>query len=68
MYAGGFMGRLSREPRLDRPAMLRAMQAGSVVASLGIERFGLDAIWKIAPAALAGRIRAFQSLCGGRET
>jgi sugar/nucleoside kinase (ribokinase family) len=68
MYAGGFVGRLSREPRLDRPAMLRAMQAGSVVASLGIERFGLDAIWKIAPAALAGRIRAFQSLCGGRET
>lgn len=66
MFAGAFMGRLSREPRLDRAAMLRAMRTGSVVASLGIERFGLDALWRVTPEEMTGRIRAFATLCGGR--
>lgn len=64
MFAGAMMGRLARESETDRPAMLRAMRAGSVVASLGIERFGLESLWRITPRELARRIRAFEILCG----
>jgi sugar/nucleoside kinase (ribokinase family) len=64
LFAGGLMGHLAREPRIDEAAIHRAMLAGSVVASLGVERFGLEAFWKTSRRDLEDRIRSFRQMCG----
>ena len=61
-FAGGFMGHLAAQDRVDGPAMRRAMVYGSVMASFTVEDFSLDRLVRLTPAEIADRYAAFQDL------
>tara|TARA_B100000809_G_scaffold94277_1_gene92902 strand:+ start:150 stop:1061 length:912 start_codon:yes stop_codon:yes gene_type:complete len=46
-FAGGFMGALARARRHDTVDLREALLYGSVVASFGVEQFGLDRLAKL---------------------
>ncbi|WP_242345467.1 PfkB family carbohydrate kinase [Anaeromyxobacter terrae] len=48
-FAGGFMGYLARNGKLDPGVMRRAIVLGSVLASFTVERFSLDRLRTLAP-------------------
>jgi len=43
-FAGGFMGYLASEEKIDEDAMRRAMIYGSVMASFNVEKFGTERV------------------------
>ncbi len=43
-FAGGFMGYLASQDRIDEDAMRRAMIYGSVMASFNVEKFGTERV------------------------
>jgi sugar/nucleoside kinase (ribokinase family) len=61
-FAGGFMGRLARDGRTDERALRRAMLYGSVVASFGVEAFGLDCLRRLTPARIEERAARFRRM------
>ena len=61
-FAGGFMGHLAAQDRVDGTAMRRAMVYGSVMASFAVEDFSLDRLVRLTPAEIADRYAAFQDL------
>ncbi|HEU5322618.1 MAG TPA: PfkB family carbohydrate kinase [Methylomirabilota bacterium] len=61
-FAGGFMGHLAAEDRVDAAAMRRAMVYGSVMASFAVEDFSLDRLTRLTPAEVADRYAAFHDL------
>jgi sugar/nucleoside kinase (ribokinase family) len=61
-FAGGFMGYLAAQDRVDGPTMRRAMVYGSVMASFAVEDFSLDRLVRLTPAEIGARYAAFQDL------
>jgi sugar/nucleoside kinase (ribokinase family) len=61
-FAGGFMGYLAGEERVDDAAMRRAMVYGSVMASFTVEDFSLNRLLRLTREELAERYRAFHDL------
>jgi sugar/nucleoside kinase (ribokinase family) len=61
-FAGGFVGSLAREMRVDGPALRRAVVRGSALASFSVEAFSLDRLLSVTPAELETRLRAFVAL------
>jgi sugar/nucleoside kinase (ribokinase family) len=61
-FAGGFMGYLSSQEKLDEAAMRRAMIFGSVMASFNVEEFGTARVQKLTHEEINGRFRAFKQM------
>ncbi len=61
-FAGGFMGYLAAQDRIDGPAMRRALVYGSVMASFTVEDFSLTRLTRLKPADIADRYAAFHDL------
>lgn len=61
-FAGGFMGYLSSQPKLDDAAMRRAMIFGSVMASFNVEEFGTDRVHRLTHAEINERFRSFKEM------
>lgn len=61
-FAGGFMGYLSSQPKLDDAAMRRAMIFGSVMASFNVEEFGTERVRRLTHAEINDRFRAFKQM------
>lgn len=61
-FAGGFMGYLASQPKLDDAAMRRAMIFGSVMASFNVEEFGTARIERLTQDEINQRFRAFKQM------
>ncbi len=61
-FAGGFMGYLSSQEKLDEAAMRRAMIFGSVMASFNVEEFGTARVQKLTHDEINERFRAFKQM------
>ncbi len=61
-FAGGFMGYLSSQPKLDDAAMRRAMIFGSVMASFNVEEFGTDRVRRLTHSEINERFRTFKQM------
>jgi sugar/nucleoside kinase (ribokinase family) len=61
-FAGGFMGYLASQERLDEAAMRRAMIFGSVMASFNVEEFGTDRVRRLTHTEINDRFHAFKRM------
>ncbi len=61
-FAGGFMGALAREGRVDEAALRRAMVYGSVMASFTVEDFSLNRLLRLRDGEIEDRYRTFQEM------
>ncbi len=61
-FAGGFMGYLASQQRLDEDAMRRAMIFGSVMASFNVEEFGTARVRRLTHDEINDRFRAFKRM------
>jgi sugar/nucleoside kinase (ribokinase family) len=61
-FAGGFMGYLASQERLDEAAMRRAMIFGSVMASFNVEEFGTERVQRLTHEEINERFRAFKQM------
>ena len=61
-FAGGFMGYLASAREVTEEVLARATIAGSALASLAIEDFGLDGLLKASSKAVNQRFAAFKRL------
>jgi sugar/nucleoside kinase (ribokinase family) len=61
-FAGGFMGYLASQEKLDEGAMRRAMIFGSVMASFNVEEFGTERVKRLTHAEINDRFRAFKRM------
>ena len=61
-FAGGFMGYLASQGKLDEAAMRRAMIFGSVMASFNVEEFGTERIRRLTHTEINQRFRAFKQM------
>jgi len=66
-FAGGFMGYLSSQEKLDEAAMRRAMIFGSVMASFNVEEFGTARVQKLTHEEINERFRAFKQMTNFEE-
>ena len=60
--AGGFMGYLASQEKLDEAAMRRAMIFGSVMASFNVEEFGTERVRRLTNDEINDRFRAFKQM------
>jgi len=61
-FAGGFMGCLAREGAVRDASVRRALAYGSVVASFGVQAFGLDRLLALEPDEIEQRLDAFRRM------
>lgn len=61
-FAGGFMGYLSSQEKLDDAAMRRAMIFGSVMASFNVEEFGTDRVRRLTHDEINERFHTFKQM------
>jgi sugar/nucleoside kinase (ribokinase family) len=61
-FAGGFMGYLASQPKLDEAAMRRAMIFGSVMASFNVEEFGTARVERLTHDEINDRFHAFKQM------
>ena len=61
-FAGGFMGYLDSQEKLDEAAMRRAMIFGSVMASFNVEEFGTDRVSRLTNQEINERFHAFKAM------
>jgi sugar/nucleoside kinase (ribokinase family) len=61
-FAGGFMGYLSSQEKLDDAAMRRAMIFGSVMASFNVEEFGTERVRRLTHQEINKRFHAFKEM------
>ena len=61
-FAGGFMGYLSAQKRLDQPALKNAIAFGTIAASFNVEAFGTEKTAKLSPADLRRRLNKFKKM------
>lgn len=61
-FAGAMMGYLAAQPVFDGPTLRRAMVRGSVVASVVIESFSIDALAAVTPPELERRLTELENL------
>jgi sugar/nucleoside kinase (ribokinase family) len=66
-FAGGFMGYMASQEKLDEAAMRRAMIFGSVMASFNVEEFGTDRVQRLTHAEINERFRAFKQMTNFEE-
>jgi sugar/nucleoside kinase (ribokinase family) len=59
-FAGGLMGYLASQPKLDEAALRRAMIFGSVMASFNVEEFGTERVRRLTPDEINQRFRDFK--------
>lgn len=61
-FAGGFMGYLASQDKLDEAAMRRAMIFGSVMASFNVEEFGTARVRRLTHAEINDRFSTFKRM------
>ena len=61
-FAGGFMGYMASQEKLDEAAMRRAMIFGSVMASFNVEEFGTDRVRRLTHEEINERFRSFKQM------
>jgi sugar/nucleoside kinase (ribokinase family) len=61
-FAGGFMGYLASAGEISDAVLTRATIAGSALASLAVEDFGLGGLLGVSPKVLNERLAAFKRL------
>ena len=61
-FAGGFMGYLASQEKLDEAAMRRAMIFGSVMASFNVEEFGTNRVRRLTHSEINERFQAFKQM------
>jgi sugar/nucleoside kinase (ribokinase family) len=61
-FAGGFMGYLSSQGKLDEAAMRRAMIFGSVMASFNVEEFGTNRVRRLTYPEINERFHTFKNM------
>lgn len=61
-FAGGCLGHLAHGKDLSPTVLRRAIAHGSVMASLVVERFGMQRLWDLTPADIEARYQAFVRL------
>jgi sugar/nucleoside kinase (ribokinase family) len=61
-FAGGFMGYMASQEKLDEAAMRRAMIFGSVMASFNVEEFGTERVQRLTHDEINERFRAFKQM------
>ena len=61
-FAGGFIGYLTRSPRLAAAVVRRAVIYGSVLASYNVESFSLRRLVKLKKSDIETRVRHFREL------
>ena len=61
-FAGGFMGYLARQERVDEATLRRAIVYGSVMASFAVEDFSLDRLKRLRESEIGQRFESFQEL------
>jgi sugar/nucleoside kinase (ribokinase family) len=61
-FAGGFMGYLASEEKIDEGAMRRAMIFGSVMASFNVEEFGTDRVRRLTHAEINERMNSLKQI------
>jgi sugar/nucleoside kinase (ribokinase family) len=61
-FAGGFMGYLARQGRLDEATLRRAIVYGSVMASFTVEDFSLERLRRLKESEIGERFESFQEL------
>jgi sugar/nucleoside kinase (ribokinase family) len=66
-FAGGFMGYLSSQEKLDDAAMRRAMIFGSVMASFNVEEFGTERVRRLTHQEINNRFHAFKEMTNFEE-
>ena len=59
-FAGGLMGYLASQPKLDEAALRRAMIFGSVMASFNVEEFGTERVRRLTHDEINQRFREFK--------
>ncbi len=66
-FAGGFMGYLASQEKLDEGAMRRAMIFGSVMASFNVEEFGTNRVRRLTHDEINQRFKAFKQMTDFQE-
>jgi sugar/nucleoside kinase (ribokinase family) len=61
-FAGGFMGYLASEGRINDQTLRRAMVYGSVLGSFAVERFGVERLTNLTRREITARARRFLQL------
>ncbi|MDQ3666050.1 MAG: PfkB family carbohydrate kinase [Acidobacteriota bacterium] len=61
-FAGGLMGYLASQEKLDDAAMRRAMIFGSVMASFNVEEFGTERVRRLTHEEINDRFHAFKKM------
>ena len=61
-FAGGFMGSLAKDGKLDDAALARAIIYGQTVASFSVEDFSLDRLLRLTEPEIKERFRHFKRL------
>lgn len=61
-FAGGFMGYMASQEKLDEAAMRRAMIFGSVMASFNVEEFGTERVQRLTHQEINERFRTFKQM------
>jgi sugar/nucleoside kinase (ribokinase family) len=61
-FAGGFMGYLAGEGRINDQTLRRAMVYGSVLGSFAVERFGVERLTNLTRREITERARRFLKL------
>ena len=59
-FAGGLMGYLASQEKLDEGALRRAMIFGSVMASFNVEEFGTERVQRLTQEEINQRFRDFK--------
>jgi len=61
-FAGGFMGYIASQGKLDRPVLTKAMFYGSVMGSFAVERFGTERLQQLTMDEIQQRFDLFRNL------
>jgi sugar/nucleoside kinase (ribokinase family) len=61
-FAGGFMGYIASQGKLDRSVLTKAMFYGGVMGSFAVERFGTERLQKLTTEEIEKRFELFRSL------
>jgi sugar/nucleoside kinase (ribokinase family) len=61
-FAGGFMGLLAGDGKVDHEALRRAVIYGSATGSYAVERFSVDRFRDLTPLEVAQRVQEFQQM------
>ena len=61
-FAGGFMGYIASQDKLDREVLKRALFYGGVMGSFAVERFGTERLQSLTRQEIDGRFQIFREL------